>query len=88
MKYSCKKCLTTFEKEIDKCPSCGGEIKKTLNKEYIKEKRINYECPHCKHNFTLNFSICPKCGKRSNRCPSCGYITDRNVGICPGCGKK
>jgi len=88
MKYSCKKCLTTFEKEIDKCPSCGGEVKKTLNKEYIKEKRINYECPHCKHNFTLNFSICPKCGKRSNRCSHCGRVLDIKLWVCPGCGKK
>ena len=86
MIYTCKKCLKIFEKEIDKCPSCGGEIKQKLNKEYLKEKRIDYECPHCRHNFNFNFSICPSCGKRSNRCPSCGYITDRNVKICTGCG--
>jgi len=88
MIYSCKKCLTTFEKEIDKCPSCGGEIKQTLNKEYIKEKRINYECPHCRHNFPYNFSICPKCGKRSNRCSHCGRVLDIKLWVCPGCGKK
>ncbi len=88
MQYSCKKCLTTFEKEIEKCPSCGGEVKQTLNKEYKKEKRIDYECPHCRYKSPINFSICPKCGKRSNRCPHCGCILDINLWVCPGCGKK
>ena len=88
MFYSCKKCLKTFEKKIDKCPSCGGKVKQTLNEEYIKDKEINYECPYCKHNFTLNFSICPKCGKRSNRCSHCGRVLDIKLWVCPGCGKK
>ena len=88
MLYSCKKCLKTFEKEIEKCTSCGGEIKQTLTKEYKREKRINYECPHCKHSYPFNFSICPKCGKKSNRCPYCGYNLFRNFWVCPGCGKK
>ena len=86
--YSCKKCLKTFNKKIDKCPTCGGEIKQTLNEEYIREKKINYRCPHCNHNFPINFDICPHCGKRSDRCPKCGYILAMNLWVCPGCGKK
>ena len=88
MIYSCKKCLATFEKEIEKCPSCGGEVKLNLDKDYKKEKRIIYECPYCKNDFFYNFSICPKCGKRSNRCPDCGFILDIKFWVCPGCGKK
>jgi rRNA maturation endonuclease Nob1 len=88
MIYSCKKCLKTFEKEIQKCPSCGGKVKLTLYEEYKKEKKIDYECPYCKHNFPYNFRICPKCGKRSNRCPDCGFIFDKKLWVCPGCGRK
>jgi rRNA maturation endonuclease Nob1 len=88
MIYSCKKCLKTFEKEIQKCPYCGGKVKITLDKDYKKEKKIDYECPYCKHNFPHNFSICPKCGKRSNRCTDCGFIFDMKLWVCPGCGKK
>ena len=88
MRYSCKKCLTIFEKEIKKCPSCGGEVKQILNREYIKEKRIDYECPYCKHTFSFNFDICPTCGKKSIRCSHCGFILDENFRICPGCGIK
>ncbi len=88
MLYSCKKCLTKFEKKIDKCPKCGGEVKQTLFEEYIKEKEISFECPHCNHNFPNNFSICPYCGKRSKRCAHCGYIIDMKYQICPSCGKK
>jgi len=88
MIYSCKKCLTTFEKEINKCPTCGGEVKQILNKEYKKEKRIDYECPHCNHSYPIDFSICPSCGKRSERCSNCGYMLTTKLGICPGCGKK
>ena len=88
MSYSCKKCLEKFEKKIDKCTLCGGEVKLTLNDEYLKEKRIDYQCPFCDHNFPYNFSICPKCGKRSNRCPHCGFILDMKLWVCPGCGKK
>ena len=88
MFYSCKKCLKTFEKEIDKCPSCGGEVKQTLNEEYIKVKEINFECPHCKHNFNYNFRICPSCGKKAYGCSYCGRVQDIKLHICPGCGKK
>ena len=88
MQYSCKKCLTTFEKDVKKCPMCGGEVKQTLNKEYKTEKIINYECPYCKHSYPLDFSICPSCGKRSERCLNCGYVLTTKLGICPGCGKK
>ena len=88
MSYSCKKCLAEFEKKIDKCPSCGGEIKQMLSEDYVKENEIKYECPHCKHNFPYNFSICPRCGKRSNRCPKCGFILSMEFKLCPGCGKK
>ena len=88
MSYSCKKCLKTFKKKIDKCPACGGEIKQTLHEVYIKEKRIDYKCPHCNHIFSYNFSICPNCGKRSNRCSYCGFIIDINTKLCPGCGKN
>ena len=88
MLYSCKKCLKTFEKKIDKCPSCGGEIKQTLTNDYKKGKKIDYKCPHCRYTRPINFSICPRCGKRSNRCSNCGHILDINFRICPGCGKK
>jgi len=88
MLYSCKKCFKTYNKEIKKCPDCGGEIKQTLHGEYIKEKKMNYECPHCNHIFSYNFEICPKCGKRSNKCPNCGLSILINGKICPGCGKK
>ena len=88
MVYSCKKCLTTFEKDVKKCPSCGGEVKQTLTKEYKNEKRIDYKCPHCNDSYPLDFSICPSCGKRSNRFSHCGYILDRNFIVCPSCGKK
>ena len=67
MLYSCKKCLKSFNKEINKCPICGGEVKQTLNEEYIKEGKINYRCPHCNHNFDFDFDICPSCGKHIPR---------------------
>ena len=88
MIYSCKKCLTTFEKEIKKCPSCNGEVKQILTEEYKKDKKINYVCPYCNHNFPFDFDICPKCGKKSIRCSYCGFIIDENFRICPGCGIK
>ena len=43
MLYSCKKCLKTLNRKVDKCPACGGEIKQILFEEYIKEKEITYE---------------------------------------------
>ena len=88
MTYSCKKCLTIFENEIEKCPSCGGEVKQTLTKEYKKEKIVMYKCPHCKHSYPLDFNICPSCGKRSKRCPDCGYMLYTKLWVCPSCGKK
>ena len=88
MIYSCNKCLKTFEKDVKKCPLCGGEVKKTLNKEYKKEARMDYKCPHCNHSYPLNFNICPSCGKRSERCPNCGYNFSTKLRICPSCGKK
>ncbi len=88
MKYSCKKCLTTFEKDVEKCPLCGGEVKQNITKEHIMGKKIKYECPYCRHSFQSDFNICPSCGRKSERCPHCGYIFDRNWRVCPGCGKK
>ena len=88
MLFSCNKCLKIFNKKIYKCPVCGGEVKQTLNKEYIKEKKINYRCPYCNHNFDFDFDICPSCGKRSNRCKHCSYNLFLSSKICPGCGKK
>ena len=88
MTYSCKKCFKIFEKNVDKCTSCGGEVKQILVEEYIKEKRLNYSCPYCKHYFPFDFNICPHCGKKSNRCPNCGYILAIKLWVCPGCGKK
>jgi len=88
MLYSCNKCLKIFNKEIDKCPICRGEVKQTLNEGYINDKKINYRCPHCNHNFSFNFDICPNCGKRSNKCNNCGYNLVMNSIICPSCGKK
>lgn len=88
MLYSCKKCFKIFNKQIKKCPNCGGEIKETLNEEYIKNKKLEYKCPHCSHIFSYNFNICPNCGKRSNKCSYCGSIILNNSKICPGCGKK
>ena len=67
MLYSCKKCLKKFEKKIDKCPSCGGEIKQTLTNEYKKGKKIDYKsnrCSNCGHILDINFRICPGCGKK------------------------
>ena len=88
MAYSCKKCFKIYNKEINKCPNCGGEIKQILYKEFVKEKKLNYECPHCNHIFSYNFDICSNCGKKSKKCPNCGFYILINGKICPGCGKK
>lgn len=86
--YSCKKCFKTFDHEVKKCPSCGGEIKQTLTEEFIKEKKPDYQCPHCNYFAPYEFDICPHCGKRSKRCPHCGYVLYKKFWICPRCGKK
>lgn len=53
-----------IDKELERCPVCGEEVKK----DYLF-------CPHC---FTQLKKRCPQCGsiieKDSKICPYCGYI--------------
>lgn len=67
----CKKCITTWMKEENKCPLCKEHISKTFNITILKETVINTfirTCNDCKQKYTQDDYLNHKCSHEIIKC--------------------
>ena len=88
----CKNCGLDVADDMENCPNCGNDLKKSD----VVEETVNQQnrCSNCGAELNENNSFCPSCGTKvenenpSLKCSNCGSDLPENTLFCSVCGTK